>query len=43
MSAVSSANGDIVWQIATNYDVSSGISLVNDKVVWDNGCKIDMF
>ena len=32
VSAVSSANGDIVWQIATNYDVSSGISVVNDKV-----------
>ena len=32
VSAVSSANGDIVWQIATNYDVSSGISVVSDKV-----------
>ena len=32
MSAVSSASGDIVWQIATNYDVSSGISVVSDKV-----------
>ena len=32
VSAVSSASGDIVWQIATNYDVSSGISVVNDKI-----------
>ena len=32
VSAVSSADGDIVWQIATKYDVSSGISVVNDKV-----------
>ena len=32
VSAVSSASGDIVWQIATNYDVSSGISVVSDKV-----------
>ena len=32
MSAVSIANGEIVWQIATNYDVSSGISVLDDKV-----------
>ena len=32
VSAISSANGDIVWQVATNYDVSSGISLLNDKL-----------
>ncbi len=32
MSAVSSTSGKIVWQIATNYDVSSGISLLGDKV-----------
>ena len=32
VSAVSSASGDIVWQIATNYDVSSGISVVSDKI-----------
>ena len=32
VSAVSSVDGDIVWQIATNYDVSSGISVLDDKV-----------
>ena len=32
VSAVSSASGEIVWQIATNYDVSSGISVLDDKV-----------
>ena len=32
VSAISSADGDIVWQVATNYDVSSGISLLNDKL-----------
>ena len=32
VSAISSTNGDIVWQVATNYDVSSGISLLNDKL-----------
>ena len=32
VSAVSSADGDIVWQIPTNYDVSSGLSVLNDKV-----------
>ena len=32
MSAVSITNGEIVWQIATNYDVSSGISVLDDKV-----------
>ena len=32
VSAVSSINGEIVWQIATNYDVSSGISVLNDRV-----------
>ena len=31
MSAVSSTSGKIIWQIATNYDVSSGISVLNDK------------
>ena len=32
LSAVSSDNGEIIWQISTNYDVSSGISLVNNKI-----------
>ena len=32
VSAVSSISGEIVWQIATNYDVSSGISVLSDKV-----------
>ena len=32
VSAVSSINGEIVWQIATNYEVSSGISVLNDRV-----------
>ena len=32
LSAVSTNTGEIAWQIATNYDVSSGISVLNDKV-----------
>ncbi len=32
VSAVSSDSGEIVWQIATNYDVSSGISVLRDKL-----------
>ena len=32
VSAVSSTSGRIVWQVATNYDVSSGISVVDNKV-----------
>ncbi len=32
VSAVSSDSGVIVWQIATNYDVSSGISILRDKL-----------
>ena len=32
LSAVSTNTGEIAWQIATNYDVSSGVSVLNDKV-----------
>ena len=32
LSAVSSDDGDIIWQIPTNYDVSSGISILNNKI-----------
>ena len=32
MSAVSSDNGEIIWQISTNFNVSSGISLIDDKI-----------
>ena len=32
LSAVSSDNGEIIWQTSTNYDVSSGISLINNKI-----------
>ena len=31
LSALSTEDGDILWQVATNYDVSSGISIVNNK------------
>ena len=32
LSAVSSENGEIIWQTSTNYEVSSGISLIDDKI-----------
>mgnify|MGYP000253242692 CR=1 FL=1 len=32
LSALSTEDGDILWQVPTNYDVSSGISIVNNKV-----------
>ena len=32
LSAISSDNGKIIWQIPTNYDVSSGISLIDNKI-----------
>ncbi len=31
LSALSTEDGDILWQVPTNYDVSSGISIVNNK------------
>ena len=31
ISALSTEDGDILWQVPTNYDVSSGISIVNNK------------
>ncbi len=31
LSAVTSKDGDILWQVSTNYNVSSGISIVNNK------------
>ena len=44
MSAVSSASGEIVWQIATNYDVSSGISISDDKICFGtNDAKLICF
>ena len=44
MSAVSSASGEIVWQIATNYDVSSGISIPDDKICFGtNDAKLICF
>ena len=32
LSAVSSDSGDIIWQTSTNYDVSSGISFIDNKI-----------
>ncbi len=32
LSALSSNNGEIIWQTSTNYDVSSGISLIDNKI-----------
>ena len=32
LSAVSSDNGEIIWQASTNYEVSSGISLIDNKI-----------
>ena len=32
LTAVSMRNGDIQWQIATNHDVSSGLSIVDNKL-----------
>ena len=44
MSAVSSVSGEIVWQIATNYDVSSGISITDDKICFGtNDAKLICF
>ncbi len=31
LSAISTEDGDILWQVQTNHDVSSGISVVNNK------------
>ena len=31
LSALSTEDGDILWQVPTNYDVSSGVSIVNNK------------
>ena len=31
LSALSTEDGDILWQVPTNHDVSSGISIVNNK------------
>ena len=32
LSAVSSTNGNIIWQVSTNHSVSSGISLIDNKI-----------
>ena len=32
LTAVSSSDGDILWQVPTNQNVSSGLSVINDKI-----------